>query len=83
MKHIVVWEPSAERDLTEMWLRSRMRHAINRAADQIDVELERDPHDCGESRDGGRRVMFVWPLGASFKAGENEQEVRVISVWQI
>jgi hypothetical protein len=70
MKYVVIWEPPAERDLTEMWLGSRWRHAIARAADEIDAVLKREPRDCGESRDGGRRVMFVWPLGVSFKIDE-------------
>jgi hypothetical protein len=82
MKYEVVWEPSAERDLTEIWLRSRLRHAINRAVDHIDAELERDPYACGESREANRRVMFVWPLGVSFTIDEKQKEVRVISVWQ-
>jgi plasmid stabilization system protein ParE len=83
MKYVVVWEPPAERDLTVTWLGSRMRHVVSRAADEIDAELERKPHDCGESREGGRRVMFVWPLGVSFKIDEDRQEVRIISVWHI
>jgi hypothetical protein len=83
MNYKVVWEPPAERDLTEMWLASRLRHLISRAVDQIDAELEWNPHNCGESREGGERVMFVWPLGTSFKVDEVEREVRVISVWQI
>jgi len=83
MRYRVVWEPPAERDLTELWLGSRMRHAIGRAADQIDAVLQWKPHECGESREAGRRVMFLWPLGISFRIDEDQQEVRVISVWQI
>jgi hypothetical protein len=60
-----------------------MRHAISRAADQIDVELTRNPHDCGESREDARRVMYVWPLGVSFDTDDDRSEIRVISVWQI
>jgi hypothetical protein len=83
MRYNVVWESSAEHDLTTLWLGSRIRFAISRAADQIDTELSRAPHDCGESREVGKRVMFVWPLGVSFEINDNQNEVRVISVWQI
>lgn len=83
MKYEVVWNPVAERRLTQLWLASRLRHAIRNAADRIDAELKRNPHACGESRDGDRRVMFVWPLGASFTIDEDQHKVQVISVWQI
>jgi hypothetical protein len=60
-----------------------MRHAISRAADQIDAELTHNPYDCGESREDARRVMHVWPLGVSFDIDDDRREIRVISVWQI
>lgn len=83
MSYVVVWEPSAERDLTELWLSSRIRHDLNLAANQIDIDLAHHPQDCGESRDEDRRVMFVWPLGVSYRVDESHREVRITSVWRI
>jgi len=67
MNYSVVWNPDAENDLTQMWLASRMRHAIRAAADEIDSALVVNPLEYGESRDESRRVMYVWPLGVSFE----------------
>jgi hypothetical protein len=83
MKYTVVWTGRAERYLTEAWLQSRLRHTIRSAAVEIDNALQSDPHTCGESRDEGRRVMYVLPLGALFKIDEHRHEVRVLSVWKI
>jgi hypothetical protein len=82
MKYTVVWDSPAERELTQMWLGSRMRHAIKEAADRIDAALQRSPHDCGESRDAGRRIMLEPPVGILFAVDESERRVRVVSVWQ-
>jgi hypothetical protein len=82
MTYAVIWSSPAERRLAQLWLASRLRFAITRAADLIDVALTRDPHDCGESREGARRVMYVWPLGVSFEVDDAQHEVRVFSVWQ-
>jgi len=81
MNYTVIWDLSAERDLTSMWLASRMRHAIRDAADRIDAMLQWNPSDCGESREGQRRVMHIWPLGVNFEIDEPRRRVRVTAVW--
>jgi hypothetical protein len=83
MKYVVDWAPAADRDLTELWLRSRMQYAVTRAADSIDDELTLRPHEFGESRENDKRVGFVWPLGVSYEVNEPAKKVRVLSVWQI
>lgn len=81
MNYLVTWDPPAERDLTSMWLASRMRHAIKDAADRTDAMLARSPQDCGESREGNARVMLIWPLGVNFEVDEPQRHVRVTAVW--
>jgi hypothetical protein len=81
MSYTVVWMPEAESRLARMWLSSRLRNAIQEAADKIDLELRNNPSDCGESRDAGRRVMYVGPIGALFEIDETNRQVRVLSVW--
>jgi hypothetical protein len=81
MNYVVEWDADAERELIKLWLASRMRHAIRAAADQIDAALSRSPNTCGESRDGGRRLMLVAPLGVLFQVDDQNRKVRVIMVW--
>ena len=82
MRYAVVWNEVAERRLTHLWLGSRMRHAIKEAADRIDAALQRDPHNCGESREAGRRVMHEAPLGVMFTIDDSQRQVHVEAVWQ-
>jgi hypothetical protein len=82
MTYDVIWDPPTERDLTQLWLASRMRHAIRDAVDRIDAALQWDPHNCGESRDAGRRVMHEAPVGVLFTIDEDRRQVRVEAVWQ-
>jgi hypothetical protein len=58
------------------------RQAITQAANQIDEELQTDPEDCGESRDLGRRVLIVPPLGILFRVDAHARIVYVLSVWR-
>ena len=81
MNYTVVWTQAAERRLTQLWLGSRIRAEIRRAADEIDAALARNPHDCGESRDEGRRIVLVFPLGVLVDIDEAQRQVRVLSVW--
>jgi hypothetical protein len=81
MKYTVVWTAVAERRLTQLWLGSRKRRAIRDAADRMDAALRQDPNECGESRDGNRRVMLIWPLGVFFDVDGDRRQVRVLSVW--
>ncbi len=82
MTYDVIWDPPAEREVTQLWMASRMHHAITSAADKIDEGLRRDPHNCGESRDAGRRVMHEAPLGVILTINVSQRRVRVETVWQ-
>ena len=44
MNYTVLWTPSAERDLTELWLRATDRGAVRSAADTLDSLLRIDAH---------------------------------------
>jgi hypothetical protein len=81
MSYVVEWDDEAERELIELWLGSRMRHAIRMAADQIDVALGLAPYESGESRDGNHRIMLVAPLGVLFRVDDQMRKVIVLSVW--
>ncbi len=81
----VIWLQRAVSNLAEIWNQgdSNLRQEITRAANTIDQTLRDDPFGSSESREGGRRVMFVPPLGVSFKVDQNGGTVLVARVWRI
>ena len=83
MKYQVLWTPTAERDLAEVWLRAGDRASITSAAESVDRLLEDDAHARGESRLGDLRVMFISPLGVSFEAHQQDRVAYVLAVWSI
>ena len=50
MRFTVIWRPSAEQKLAEIWTDADDRQAITDAADAIDVLLRTRPTEVGESR---------------------------------
>ena len=82
MTYKVIWNPDSERDVTELWLASRWRHAITTAADRIEVLLSENPHSIGESRAANRRIAIESPLAVEFEVDEANRTVYIHSVWQ-
>jgi hypothetical protein len=78
----VEWFQSALDQLTVLWLQAdqALRQAITQATHRIDQLLQSDPHNAGESRPGGRRILFESPLGILFRVDANN--VTVLRVWQ-
>jgi hypothetical protein len=81
----VVWQPVARDSLAEFWLQSNseVRRLIGQAANKIDQLLSNDPLSEGESRPGGRRIMFVPLLAVVFHVDQSANTVYVLSVWPI
>lgn len=82
MRYTVAWKPSAEQELAQAWLDATDRAAITAAANQIDMLLQVEPQEQGESRSGATRILFVPPLAAHFEVDEPQQYVDVLRVWQ-
>jgi plasmid stabilization system protein ParE len=80
MSFTVVWNPSAESQLAEIWLNSNDRAGISNAVNEIDKELRRAPVLLGESRSGGRRIVITRQLVVFFRVDEADRVVRVFSV---
>ncbi len=57
------------------------RRAITAAANIIDSLLQRDPHNVGESRPGGRRILFEKPLAAIYRFEPDGRTVTVVNMW--
>jgi hypothetical protein len=81
----VRWEASAVQELTTSWIEadSPTRKAITAASYLIDQRLQSDPYGAGESRPGGRRIDFIYPLGFLFQIEEDEETVSVLHVWRV
>jgi len=82
MTFTVVWKPTAERLLTEMWLDAADRQSIANAADAIDALLRSNPLSVGESRGGSSRLLYVAPLAAYYDVFPDDMLVAVWAVWQ-
>jgi hypothetical protein len=66
----------------ELWTNAAQRQRVTDAANEIDRRLATDPSNEGESRDRGRRMTFVAPLGVIFRVLPEQRVVVVIAVWQ-
>ena len=82
MSYTVVWKPEAERELTALWLASRLRHLVNAAVNDVDRQLANNPKGVGESREGNRRIALESPLAFEFEVVDEELTVFVIAVWE-
>lgn len=53
-----------------------MRNTVTR----IELELRKIPHEAGESRDRGRRVLFKFPLLVWYRIDERLRQVIITDV---
>jgi hypothetical protein len=81
----IVGEESALDELTHIWLTagSVERGEITAAAAQIEHLLRFNANSQGESRPGGRRVLYSPPLGVTFRVKDDTHIVYVLRVWNI
>jgi hypothetical protein len=81
----VVWLQTALNELAAIWTAadSSIRQAITDATNAIDAELRINPELKGESRTGGRRIFFAFPLGVLFAIDRQRRTVFVTRVWDI
>jgi plasmid stabilization system protein ParE len=83
MKFTVVWKPSAETKLAEIWTDATDRQAVSSAADSIDALLGVSPLEVGESRVSNTRILTVSPLSVYYDVYEGDRRVAVWAVWRI
>jgi len=79
----VAWKQEAEDELARLWEASIDKSSMTWASDRIDIDLRRDGHIKGESRQDGKRILIVPPLAVLFEASEEDRMVVVGSVWQV
>ncbi len=80
----VIWTPQAEQHLATAWLTASDRSAITVAAHELELDLQRDPINVGESRRSSvDRIAILPPLGSSFSVVVDDRTVYVTAVWLI
>jgi plasmid stabilization system protein ParE len=82
MTFTVIWRPSAEQKLAEIWTEADDRQAVTDAADAIDVFLRTGPIEVGESRVANIRILTVSPLSVYYDVHEDDRLVAVWAVWR-
>jgi len=83
VKWTVLWGSGAENDLAQIWVNASHRQSVTDAANEVDRLLAIDPLDTGESREEGRRILLVPPLGVTFNVLPDDRIVRVLDVWRL
>ena len=84
MKYTVQWSRRAVDALAQFWLDNTVqRTEITQATATIDQLLQFNPDEQGESRDDGRRILFVPPLVVIFRVNTEHNMVRVLNVGQL
>ncbi|MDZ4689391.1 MAG: hypothetical protein SH850_30310 [Planctomycetaceae bacterium] len=74
----------AERDLASIWLSSRLRIAVELAAQAIDDALRDDAMSVGESRARDDvRVVIVWPLMAEVQVNFDQRRCAVVRIRRV
>lgn len=81
VKYAVRWSRQALDALAQLWLDNPAQRAeFTQATATIDQLLLVNPHEQGESRDDGRRILFVPPLIVIFSVDADHNVVRMLSV---
>jgi hypothetical protein len=80
----VHWVRSALDDLATLWVNAASfeRSQITLAASEIDRRLSAHPSDEGESREEGRRILLIPPLGVKYRSNEASHSVTILNVWR-
>jgi plasmid stabilization system protein ParE len=79
VKYTVTWLPSAQDELTEIWLRAENRGVVADAANEIDQQLKVDPDRRGVAFAHGR-ILYVAPLAVSFYVRADDRIAEIVQV---
>lgn len=83
MKWDVYWLPSAEIELARIWNEAIDKVSLSKFANEIDLLLEADPENQGESRGEDFRILIRLPLGILFCLDKIRHLVEVNHIWVI
>jgi plasmid stabilization system protein ParE len=81
MKWTVLYRPSAQNQLANIWLSTPDQQLVADAADEIDRLLASNPMDVGESRGGNTRIIIERPLTVLYDVYPDDALVEVFAVF--
>lgn len=82
MKYTVVWLPTAEARLADIWNQAADRQEVANASDRIEQELRRDAPQKGAPL-GDCRHYADAPLAVTFHVSPDDRMVTVIEVERV
>lgn len=71
----VSWTDTAHAEMLAQLLRAADKQQVLRAGRTLENALRSDPHNVGESRDEGERIVFFRPLLFTFRIDDDTQTV--------
>ena len=80
MSYRVIWNRQATEAVQRIYDATFDKEGVVHAVTRVGLELESQPHDAGESRDPGERILFKPPLIVWFEIDERMKEVIVANV---
>jgi hypothetical protein len=80
MKYTVIWLPTAQQLLAQLWNTASDRAAVSAASNAIDAALQRDPLGIGESRGSVTRTLAQAPLRVYYDVSPDDCQVTVWAV---
>jgi hypothetical protein len=83
MKWTVVFRPSAQNHLAEIWTDAIDRQAVTDAANEIERLLARSPLNVGESREGNTRIVMEPPLAVLYDVFPDDARIEVFAVFSL
>jgi hypothetical protein len=81
MRYRVLWTPSAEQELADIWLNATDRGAVTSASHTINRLLTWNPDTRGTLRFDTVRTLTVPPIGVDFEVVDQDLIVWVLSDW--
>jgi hypothetical protein len=80
MNWTVVYRPSANDELANIWMDALDRQAVSQAANSIEKQLGSDPLLAGESREENMRVIIEPPLAIHYDVVPDD---KLVTVWYV
>jgi hypothetical protein len=74
----VIWNQRATEAVQRIYDAALDKEGVLNAVTRVGLELAAQPHNAGESRDRGKRVLFKSPLIVMFEIDERMKEVIVV-----
>jgi len=77
VSYTVTWNDRASHDVQRIYEASADQQGVANTVLRIGLELRHHPHEAGESREAGTRILFKYPLVVWFHIDDRLQDVLV------